>query len=88
MFRLVLLALVIAVASAAYNSTTGNLGSKGPYCYPESGFADCLDECRTPDSGATCDAEYAGVNAYWCCHNPLPGKIQTCSVVHTHTRTS
>ena len=66
---LVLVCVVVSVV-AEYNSTA-IVGSKGPYCYPESGFDDCLEECPKPSSGATCDSEMSGVNLYWCVHFQL-----------------
>ena len=56
----------------------------GPYCWDNDGFADCLNSCPTPDYGATCDAEYAGVNAYWCCHEPLPGCYSNSADAKSH----
>ena len=87
MYLLILCFIVIAASAEFYNSTAPRVGSKGPYCYPESGFADCIDACPTPSSGATCDLEISGVNQYWCCHEPLPGCFSNSNDAKSHCST-
>jgi hypothetical protein len=56
-------------------------------CYAEGDFNLCLSECRTPDSGATCDSVILGVNQYWCCHNPSPGCYSNFNDAYSHCST-
>ena len=56
-------------------------------CYSEQNQASCVEECRTPDSGATCDSEVVGNSLYWCCHNPSPGCYSNVNDAYAHCDT-
>jgi hypothetical protein len=46
-----------------------------------------MDACRDPDFGAVCDSEIAGVNLWWCCHNPEPGCYSNFNDAYDHCGT-
>ncbi|GMH86630.1 hypothetical protein TL16_g10608 [Triparma laevis f. inornata] len=90
MFSKIVISSLLVTTSAhimLHSDQNTTVVGRAPTCYSESDFDKCLDECRTPDSGATCDSEISGVNMYWCCHNPSPGCYSNQNDAKSHCST-